>query len=125
MFAPVPYEEAALPSAPGREQHAGDRRALVNFGGNRTWETGRYRPRNEQEVLDILARHRSERIRAIGSLHSWSDIAVVSGVAVDMSRFDETARMYPELERFRRIRGATDPTGVFRNDFTDRVLGSR
>jgi FAD/FMN-containing dehydrogenase len=77
-----------LPSTPRREEHAEDR-PLVNFGGNRVWRARWYRPRNEQEVLEILERHRSKRIRAIGSLHSWSDTAVVSGVAVDMSRFDE------------------------------------
>ncbi len=82
-------EEAALASARVREDDGGEPCTLVNFGGNRTWETLRYRPRSEQEVLDILARHHKERIRAIGSLHSWSDVAVVSGVTVDMSRFDE------------------------------------
>lgn len=66
-----------------------ERRTFVNFGGNRAWETSWYRPRSEPEVLELLARHRTERIRAIGSLHSWSDVAVASGVTVDMSGFDE------------------------------------
>ncbi len=61
------------------------RRELVNFGGNVTWQARCYRPRNEEEVLQILGRHRSERVRAIGSLHSWSDIAVTPGVTLDMS----------------------------------------
>jgi hypothetical protein len=37
----------------------------------------------------------------------------------------ETARMYPHLERFRQICRASDPAGVFRNDFTDSVLEQR
>ena len=61
---------------------------LVNFGGNQRWRASLYRPRDEREVLDILARHRSERVRAIGSLHSWSDVAAGADVALDMSAFD-------------------------------------
>ena len=63
--------------------------ALVNFGRNLRWQSRCYRPRNEDEVLEILERHRSERIRAIGSLHSWSDVAKVAGVTLDMSEFAE------------------------------------
>jgi FAD/FMN-containing dehydrogenase len=70
-------------------RHFEHRRTLVNFGGNRTWQPRCYRPRDESEVLQILARHRSERIRAVGSLHSWSDVVVVPDVALDMSRFDD------------------------------------
>lgn len=58
---------------------------LANFGGNLRWQARCYRPRDEPAVLGILARHRGEKIRAFGSLHSWSDIAMVSGVAIDMS----------------------------------------
>jgi len=35
-----------------------------------------------------------------------------------------TASVHPGLNAFREICGAVDPRGVFRNDFTDRVLGS-
>jgi FAD/FMN-containing dehydrogenase len=35
----------------------------------------------------------------------------------------ETARMYPGLGEFRRIRAEVDPAGAFHNAFTDRVLG--
>ena len=44
-------------------------RTLVNFGRNLRWQSRCYRPRDEDEVLEILERHRSERIRAVGSLH--------------------------------------------------------
>jgi hypothetical protein len=35
----------------------------------------------------------------------------------------ETERVYPHLEEFRRLCRRTDPRGVFRNEYTDRVLG--
>ena len=62
-------------------------RTLVNFGRNLKWQSRCYRPRTEDEVLEILERHRSERVRAVGSLHSWSDIAKVVGITLDMSEF--------------------------------------
>lgn len=37
----------------------------------------------------------------------------------------EVFRMYPQLARFRELCRANDPAGVFRNDFTDRVLQLR
>jgi hypothetical protein len=35
----------------------------------------------------------------------------------------EIARLYPELEQFRQLCREVDPNGVFRNDYTRRVLG--
>jgi FAD/FMN-containing dehydrogenase len=78
-----------MATAANNAQHPGSRRILANFGGNRTWQPLCYRPGDEQEVLEILARHRTQRIRAIGSLHSWSDIAVVDSITLDMSQFNE------------------------------------
>ena len=63
------------------------RRKLANFGRNLRWQARCYRPRNDDEVLEILERHSTERIRAIGSLHSWSDVAQGTGVTLDMSEF--------------------------------------
>ena len=79
-----------MAAAPGNDPRSAKRRRFANFGRNVTWEALRYLPRDEQEVLQILARHRSERIRAIGSLHAWSE-AAASDVTIDMSRFDEIA----------------------------------
>src|SRR5262245_4165079 len=62
-------------------------RTLVNFGGNLRWQTRCYRPRNEDELLEILERHRADRIRAVGSLHSWSEVPKVAGITLDMSEF--------------------------------------
>jgi FAD/FMN-containing dehydrogenase len=82
---------------------SGERRALVNFGGNRRWETRCYRPRDEQEVLAILGRHRSEQIRAIGSLHSWSEIAAVDGVTLDLGDLAEVRAFARDGSTFVRV----------------------
>jgi hypothetical protein len=37
---------------------------------------------------------------------------------------EATARVHPGLNEFNQIVRARDPNGVFRNDFTDRVLGA-
>ena len=60
----------------------------TNFGGNQRWHSRRYRPASEAEVLDLLARPPGARIRALGSGHSWSDIAAGTDVSLDMSRMN-------------------------------------
>ena len=61
---------------------------LKNFGRNREWRPDAYyEPRDEREVLEILERHRGEAIRAIGSLHSWSEAPIGSGVVVSLRHF--------------------------------------
>jgi L-gulonolactone oxidase len=72
--------DVSLDQAPANE--------LRNFGGNRKWTSRCYRPTSEQAVLEILARHAGDRIRALGSLHSWSDIACGGDVSIDMSHFN-------------------------------------
>ena len=61
----------------------------TNFGGNQVWQSRCYRPGSDQEVLDILARHREGHIRAMGGKHSWSASAVCSDVSLDMALFNE------------------------------------
>lgn len=60
-----------------------------NFGRNQilTPSTA-YTPANEQEVLEILARHQDQNIRAVGRLHSWSEAAVTDGVLLDLRRLN-------------------------------------
>jgi hypothetical protein len=65
----------------------------TNFGGNQTWESRCHQPATEAEVLEILDRNREGRIRAMGSKHSWSDIAACTDVTLDLSRLDEV-RLY-------------------------------
>ena len=56
-----------------------------NFGKNiqLTPKTS-YTPKNEQEVLDILNRHRGQRIRVVGRLHSWSKAIETDDVLLDL-----------------------------------------
>jgi FAD/FMN-containing dehydrogenase len=63
--------------------------AVTNFGRNTTFRPAvRYAPRSESELLDILRRHRGQRIRAIGRLHSWSDVTACEQVLLDLRHFD-------------------------------------
>ena len=62
---------------------------LTNFGGNQIWQARCYQPRSEQDVLDILQRRRQGKVRALGALHSWSDVAVSSDVVLDMGWLDQ------------------------------------
>ena len=60
-----------------------------NFGGNQVLEpSAAYTPADEQEVLQILDKHRGQRIRAVGSLHSWSDAILGDDVLLDLRRLN-------------------------------------
>ncbi len=60
---------------------------ILNFGRNMTISSRRfYTPETEQEVLEILNRHRGERIRCIGKTHSWSRVLESEDVLLDMSQ---------------------------------------
>jgi FAD/FMN-containing dehydrogenase len=75
----------------------------VNFGGNQSWLSRRYRPANEAALLSILGRHSGDTIRALGSKHSWSDIAAGAAVSLDMSGFDEVEPFVREGRHFVRV----------------------
>lgn len=74
-----------------------------NFGGNLTWESRSYRPRSEQEVLEILQRHRQGQVRAMGTKHSWSGIAVSSDASVDMGGFSDVEPFEADGEKRVRV----------------------
>lgn len=62
----------------------------LNFGKNIELSPQRsYSPASEQEVLDILDRHRGQRIRVIGRLHSWSRIIETDDVLLDLRNLDQ------------------------------------
>lgn len=75
----------------------------TNFGGNQTWESRRYQPATEQEALDILARHDREKIRPMGSKHSWSDIAVSPEVTLEMNRLNRVETFEKDGETYARV----------------------
>jgi hypothetical protein len=66
----------------------GDLKKIANFGGNQQWYSDFYRPGSEAEILQILQQNPRATIRAIGSGHSWSDVAANAGIALDMSAFN-------------------------------------
>ncbi len=60
---------------------------IHNFGRNRVLSPAAYyEPGSEQEVLDILDRHHGQEIRAIGSLHSWSEAPCCECVLISLKR---------------------------------------
>lgn len=62
---------------------------MKNFGANQVFEPAHvFQPKSEEEVLRILREHRGSHIRAVGSLHSWSEVCRVEGVLLDMRHFD-------------------------------------
>jgi len=62
---------------------------VTNFGRNVAFRpAARYNPRSEAEVLDILRAHRGSPVRAVGRLHSWSDVTVCEGVLLDLRHLD-------------------------------------
>ena len=63
---------------------------IRNFGKNVKFVPhSYYAPQNEEEVIQILNKHSDDQIRAVGSLHSWSDIVSNDEVVVDLRHFDD------------------------------------
>lgn len=74
---------------------------IRNFGRNVTFSSQYHeQASSEDEVLEILKRHQGRRVRAYGSLHSWSQVAATDGVAVNIS----------QLNRIRLNADGPDPT---------------
>ena len=66
----------------------------LNFGKNISVRPAWfYEPRTEQEVLQLLDKHRGERIRVIGRLHSWSRIIECDEVLIDLRHLDQVEPM--------------------------------
>jgi len=78
-------------------------RKIANFGGNVGWYSTLYTPASEDDVLDILARHHNVTVRAIGSGHSWSDVAANSEIALDMSALNSVAPLKANGENLVRV----------------------
>ena len=47
-----------------------------------------FRPKSKADVLEILAKHHQHKIRAVGSLHAWSDAAKTTGVVVELAELN-------------------------------------
>ena len=65
---------------------------IWNFGKNVCIEPEFvYRPKSNAEVLEILDKHRQQKIRVIGSLHAWSDAAKTTGVVIETAALNSVA----------------------------------
>lgn len=79
----------------------------TNFGRNvRFVPAAIYRPRSPAEVLVCMRRHPGERLRCIGSGHSWSRIIATDGVLFDL-RYLKRVRIDPEKRLVRAGAGCT------------------
>ena len=71
-----------------------------NFGRNQEIKpSSAYTPADEQEVLQILDKHRGQRIRAVGRLHSWSEAVLGDGVQLDLRRLNDVV-LEPNGDQF-------------------------
>ena len=62
---------------------------LTNFGLNVAVEASSVVvPRTVDDVLACLRQHRHGEVRALGSLHSWSEAALPGDIALDLRHFD-------------------------------------
>jgi hypothetical protein len=89
---------------------------IANFGGNQQWYSDCYRPESEAEILEILQQNPRATIRALGSGHSWSDVAANTDIALDMSAFSSVNLIVVDGEQLVRV-GA----GCTLQDLLDRL----
>ena len=63
---------------------------MQNFGGNLIFQPKHfYKPKTEEEVLEILNKHKKGKIRAVGSFHAWSDAVLSEDVLIDLTRLNK------------------------------------
>lgn len=66
-----------------------EQQMVQNFGRNVSFRPKMaYQPKTEEEVLRILADHRSSRIRVIGRLHSYSEAPCCEEVLLDLQHLN-------------------------------------
>lgn len=78
---------------------------VTNFGGNQTWQATYFKPSSDQEVLDILNDNADRRVRPVGSLHSWSDIAATDSIGLDMTNLNSVEPYEKDGQHFVRVGG--------------------
>ncbi len=79
-----------------------------NFGENVRFKPAEiYRPANEDELLQILARSRGRKIRVMGRLHSWSAAVETPDVLLDLRDFDSVEVIEQAGAKFARVGAGT------------------
>lgn len=62
---------------------------INNFGRNVSFAAKHfYEPDSEEEILELLTRHRGDAVRVVGRLHSWSDAIVGDDVILDLRKMN-------------------------------------
>lgn len=89
---------------------------IANFGGNQQWYSHCRRPETEGEILEIMQQNPRATIRAVGSGHSWSDVASNTDIVLDMGAFSSVQLVTENGEQRIRV-GA----GCRLQDLLDRV----
>lgn len=63
---------------------------IVNFGRNIDFRIANYyEPSSEEELLEILRKHNSGKIRVVASKHAWSDAIVSTDVLINMRNIND------------------------------------
>lgn len=63
--------------------------SIRNFGGNQILSPKTVlEPGSEQELLEMMRQVRGRKLRAVGSLHSWSDVVSCDDVLISVKRFN-------------------------------------
>jgi L-gulono-1,4-lactone dehydrogenase len=79
---------------------------IENFGANvRFTPRVVYRPRSAEEVLEILSRESSRQLRAVGSLHAWSEAAECEDVVINLEELNSVEFLSGEDGVIARIGG--------------------
>ncbi|MGK7368943.1 MAG: FAD-binding protein, partial [Candidatus Halalkalibacterium sp. M3_1C_030] len=84
-------ESSSSISESGNELRVASRfQSITNFGQNVHFTPKHfYIPKSEEEVLQVLNKHSDDQIRAVGSLHSWSELVSSDKVVIDLRHFDD------------------------------------
>jgi hypothetical protein len=90
---------------------------IKNFGRNiRFSPQYYYEPEDVHEILNILKKHCNDQIKAIGSLHSWSDVASGNSVIVNPKKINHVSLLEKENKVIASIGG-----GAVLKDVMDKI----
>ena len=77
---------------------------VTNFGGNLKFTAAEVcRPTSENELLRFLEQNPTRKIRAMGSLHAWSELVETSEVLIDLSGLNQVSVITREGEQLAEI----------------------
>ncbi len=78
----------------------------ANFYGNVHFRPEySYVPQSKPEVYEILRVHRADKIRVVGSGHSWSDVAASSSVMISLAKLNQVEAIHVGDDPWVRVQG--------------------